>query len=180
MYCGNNADNQDLLSGQSQIGNRYGCLRKGIGKGLHLPTDRSYLGSYSPIDQRKVYCGQQDDLPGGYDLMGSLPNCLQKGIGIGKRKKAMESQFPGRGIGMAMESQFPGRGSPRHHRTLIMATTWILMASGTFTLLYLLQPSWVTITDPEGVTRLDLKKFIPIYIALCILLSIPFIILYNR
>jgi len=167
MYCGNNADHQDLLSGQSQIGNRYGCLRKGIGKGLHLPADISYLGPYSPIDQRKVYCGQQDELPEGYDLMGSLPHCLQKGIGIGKRKKAMESQFPLGGV-------------LRRHHTLIMITSWFIMAAGAFVLLYLLRPSAVISIDSQGVTQLDLKKFLFIYFSICIALTIPFIILYYH
>ena len=40
MYCGNNADHPDLLSGNKVIGNRYGCLMKGIGRGLHQPVDK--------------------------------------------------------------------------------------------------------------------------------------------
>ena len=39
---------------------------------------------YTPIDNRKFYCGDKDILPPGYDRVGNLPSCLQKGIGIGR------------------------------------------------------------------------------------------------
>jgi hypothetical protein len=84
IYCGNNSLDRDLLSGNQLLGTRYGCLRKGIGKGMNSPYDVKYTGDYFPIDQRKIYCGNQNELPNGYDIMGNLPQCLQKGIGIGK------------------------------------------------------------------------------------------------
>ena len=86
IYCGNNSRDTRLLSGEQVLGTRYRCLKKGIGKGLHLPIDPNYTGEYLPIDNRKIYCGNQNTLPNGYDSMGNLPQCLQKGVGIGKLK----------------------------------------------------------------------------------------------
>lgn len=85
IYCGNNAANPQLVNGQLQLGTRYGCLKKGIGRGLRMPVDPEYSGEYIPIDNRKMYCGNKPNLPTGYDVMGNLPQCLQKGVGVGKR-----------------------------------------------------------------------------------------------
>jgi hypothetical protein len=89
IYCGNNALNSELLNGNLIIGNRYSCLKKGIGKGLYLPYDGNYNSDFQAIDQTKVYCGNQDNLPENYDVIGNNSQCLQKGIAIGKRKKAL-------------------------------------------------------------------------------------------
>lgn len=160
MYCGNNAQHEDLISGTLQLGNRYGCLRKGIGRGRSLPVDPNYLGPYSPIDQRKVYCGQEDDLPANYDLMGSLPQCLQKGIGIGKRQKALQGG---------------SRNIFHRHKIIILTTIYLVLIGGSFSLLYFLRPSWVTKVDSQGLTHIDLGKFIPIYVAICLGLLLAFV-----
>ena len=87
MYCGNNKNHSSLLNGEAKIGDRYSCLRKGIGMGLSLPKDPEYDNNYEPIDTRKIYCGKKKRLPKGYSSMGSNSQCLQKGIGIGKKKR---------------------------------------------------------------------------------------------
>ncbi len=88
LYCGNNSAAQPLLAGTSQIGTRYGCLKRGVGRGLHMPTDLNYLGDFQPIDDRKFYCGNRDNLPVGYDGFATLSQCMQKGVGIGRSLKA--------------------------------------------------------------------------------------------
>jgi len=91
LYCGNNKENIHLKSNKLSLGNRYSCLKKGIGLGLNLPIDINYTGKYVPIDTTSVYCGKSLLLPNEYDRFGNLSECLQKGVGIGKFKKA--SQF---------------------------------------------------------------------------------------
>lgn len=156
MYCGNNEQHPDLTSRKLQLGNRYGCLRKGIGRGLNLPMDSNYLGPYSPIDQRKIYCGQEEILPDDYDLMGNLPQCLQKGIGIGKRHKALS------------------QGLPRHtiRKIIIMTTIYIVLVGGVFSALYFLKPSWITDIDDQGSVKINKRKFALIYGGICLLLLI--------
>lgn len=154
MYCGNNAQNNELLSGASTLGTRYGCLRKGIGYGLNQPTDANYAGAYVPIDTRKSYCGKKAQLPDEYDWMGTLPQCLQKGVGIGKRQKAMSSNFMTKYIS-------------ENHRAIIVC---ILLALLVFALLYTLKPSCVTYTYQDGTKKIDIKKFIFIYVVSCLVL----------
>lgn len=93
IYCGNNAANIKLINGELQLGTRYECLKKGIGRGLHMPIDNDYTSNYVPIDTRKMYCGNEPDLPNGYDIMGNLPQCLQKGVGIGKKIKVGNTNY---------------------------------------------------------------------------------------
>jgi hypothetical protein len=93
-YCGNNAQNPDLLAGNVVLGTPYGCMRKGIGRGLHMPYDPSFAGAYVPIDQRRYYCGKQPVAPAGYAGIGSLSQCIQKGVGIGKRQRAEQGSTP--------------------------------------------------------------------------------------
>ena len=90
MYCGNNSQDPSLIAGDVIRGTRYKCLKKGIGVGKNQDVDPKYLGDYAPIDTRKIWCGNSDDLPAGYDRIGNLPHCLQKGIGVGKKQKAQE------------------------------------------------------------------------------------------
>ena len=91
IYCGNNAQDTDLVAGRKRLGTRLECFRRGIGVGLHLPLDRKYAGRYVPIDTRKIYCGMAPRLPQGYHRYGNLPGCLQKGVAVGKTKKAQEA-----------------------------------------------------------------------------------------
>lgn len=88
MYCGNNLRNPKVRSGQQVVGTRYGCLKRGIGVGLGLPYDPEYSNRYVPVDARKIYCGEFENLPDGYDLMGSNSMCYLKGVGVGKALKA--------------------------------------------------------------------------------------------
>ena len=98
-YCGNNALFPDLLNGNKQLGTRYQCFKKGLGKGLNLPVDPNYNGPYNPIDPTRVYCGNQNVLPAGYDRIGNLSECLRKGIGVGKRQRALGGAGGGGGGG---------------------------------------------------------------------------------
>jgi hypothetical protein len=90
MYCGNNANNRRVTRGELVIGDRYGCLKKGIGQGLYMVYDNSYLDEYVPIVNTRVYCGQNVNLPEGYDRFGGLHECLIKGVGVGRRQKAVK------------------------------------------------------------------------------------------
>lgn len=103
IYCGNNRYNSELVNGRKRIGTRYECLKKGIGIGLGMPVDLSYLQRYRAIDTRKMYCGTQVDLPDGYDYMGTSTACLQHGVGIGRKLKAQRSRESNR------ESNRPSR-----------------------------------------------------------------------
>lgn len=88
IYCGNNHHSHELQNG-AQIGTRHLCLRKGIGRGRLLDLD-NFTGQYAPIDERKIYCGNSDQLPDGYDIMGSNAMCLQKGVGVGMMQQFQE------------------------------------------------------------------------------------------
>lgn len=81
IYCGNNELYPGLANDSHTIGTRYECLKKGVGIGLNLK--KSIDVKYSPIDERKIYCGNKNNLPTGYDYMGNGPLCMQKGAGIG-------------------------------------------------------------------------------------------------
>jgi hypothetical protein len=93
IYCGNNSLDSRLVSGKEKLGTNYTCLKKGIGRGLSLPLDKSYSKPYIPIDNTKIYCGKKKSLPSGYDRNGNLVQCLQKGVGIGKNMKAKRSKL---------------------------------------------------------------------------------------
>lgn len=86
MYCGNNKKHPSVVKGEKKIGNKYDCFRKGVGVGLNLPIDESFV-EYKPIDKRRIYCGKEKKLPHGYDLIGNNSLCLRKGVGIGKKLK---------------------------------------------------------------------------------------------
>ena len=90
IYCGNNLNDSKLTAGTHNIGTNYQCLRKGIGVGINLPYDPEYSRVYTPIDNRKFYCGKSTHLPAGrgYFAIGSPSKCLQKGVGIGKKQIA--------------------------------------------------------------------------------------------
>lgn len=85
IYCGNNSRSKEIKDGTSRPGTRYECLRKGIGRGLHMKGN--FDDEYDKIDKRKIYCGNEQKLPDGYDYLGNAPLCLQIGIGIGKLQR---------------------------------------------------------------------------------------------
>jgi hypothetical protein len=91
IYCGNNNLYSGLVDGSVNLGTRYKCLQKGIGKGRYLPLDLNYIQDYEPIDNTRIYCGNKIDLPNNYDRFGTLGDCLRKGIGIGKRQIALDN-----------------------------------------------------------------------------------------
>jgi hypothetical protein len=93
IYCGNNKNNFSILSGEKIIGNRYQCMKNGFGVGYNLPLDEEskndYLQDYEPVDDRKIWCGINPNLPPEYSFIGTNFMCFQKGFGAGRRKKAL-------------------------------------------------------------------------------------------
>ena len=90
LYCGNNFNASQLVSGNAVLGTRHGCLKRGFGRGYHEPVDVEFLEDYVPIDNTKVYCGNKEILPEGYDRFGNLSECMRKGYGAGKKKRTLE------------------------------------------------------------------------------------------
>lgn len=90
MYCGNNALDEKLLSGELALGTRYECMKRGVGAGLNAPARRR--GAYQKLVEDKFYCGNKNILPAGYDRFGTLPDCVSKGFGVGQ-KIAAERAF---------------------------------------------------------------------------------------
>ena len=91
IYCGNNL--YTLNNKGLKLGTRYTCLKKGICKGLNLPIDEDYNGTYKQIIKENIYCGDKINLPKDYTRKCSLSDCLQKGIGIGKSIKSKRKPF---------------------------------------------------------------------------------------
>ena len=91
IYCGNNRlyrhpdENVEVI-----FGTNYRCLKKGFGSGYYSPVDLSILNPYEAIDERKIYCGLNENLPNGYNRVGNSANCFQKGFASGKIKRARE------------------------------------------------------------------------------------------
>ena len=91
IYCGNNQLEPALQNGIKRLGTRYECLKQGYGRGFYEPVDPKFLSPYQPIDVRKFYCGNENDLPDGYHDFGTLHSCSTTGYGAGKRVKAQKS-----------------------------------------------------------------------------------------
>ncbi len=156
LYCGNNAQDPQLLAGNVVLGTPYGCMRKGIGRGLHMPYDPKFAGIYMPIDQRRYYCGNQPDTPMGYTGIGSLSQCIQKGIGIGKRQRAEQ-------------------GPPRFmmfYRLVLPILIFVIMVVGLFISLYFDKPSFVTTKGSDKREHIDWGKFSAFYVPTVALLGI--------
>lgn len=158
IYCGNNAKSTDILNGNKVIGTRYNCMRKGIGKGLNLPVDNNYLGDYEPIDTRKIYCGNAENLPDGYDLMGSLPQCLQRGIGIGKKQKAENSN----------QRQLIPSFSKQNYKII---TIYILLCASIFLVLYFTKPDFIS-DKKNNKNIINTKKLLLYYISIIAVIGI--------
>lgn len=161
IYCGNNALHTDLLNGNKVVGNRYQCLRKGIGTGYEFPVDPDYGLPYEPIDNRKIYCGNQDILPDGYDFLGNSPQCLQKGIGIGKLRKAQE------------ELDLPeiDNGFKKIKKNNIISKKYkLIILIIIFIILYVLKPKIICQKELiiSSNKKIDWKKFLLLYIIICI------------
>lgn len=160
IYCGNNARSNDILNGNKVVGTRYGCMRKGIGKGLNSHVDNTYLGDYEPIDKRKIYCGNDDNLPDGYDLMGNLPQCLQKGIGIGKKQKAKQSI----------------NENSKNNKGIIYVIVYIILCIGIFLVLYFTKPNFISNKEKDK-NVINIKKLLIYYTTIIGFLGIILFIL---
>lgn len=178
IYCGNNAKHPDLRNGTKILGNRYLCLKRGIGIGLNLPLDPSANGPYSPIDKTKYYCGKTTKLPPGYDRFGSLPKCLSVGVGVGKRKKAQEqsdtqtspgSRFMGYNNLEDKKSSF----SFKNRMIYFYIAGVVYMAIAIFLILYFAKPRFVT-KKVDNKYKIDWRKFILYY---CLFLFFELVIL---
>ena len=182
IYCGNNAKSNDILSGNKVIGTRYGCLRKGIGKGKNSPVDNNYIGEYQAIDTRKIYCGKSENLPNGYDLMGNLPQCLQKGIGIGKKQKAIQYKnqevvqgqqqevVQGQQQEVVQGQQEVVQGQNRFYKIIIYMTIYIILCTGIFLALYFTKPNFIS--DKKNNTNVvNTKKLLIYYIPIIVVLG---------
>lgn len=89
IYCGNNSLHPDVVNGNAIIGTKFRCLKKGYGAGFYGEIDLNFLNDYEPIDRRKIYCGNRQEVPEGYDRQGNLPSCFQKGFATGKKERAV-------------------------------------------------------------------------------------------
>jgi hypothetical protein len=157
IYCGNNARNRALVSGDVKLGTRYGCLRKGIATGLNMKKDYEYRGEYVPIDKTVIYCGNKRRIPNGYDRFGSLPQCLQKGVGIGKRIRV---SF----IGVFKSVFFVD--------VLLPILLFILFSLLTFIVLYLLKPERVIKRNAKGEKVIVWGKFMTVFIPIVVAIGV--------
>lgn len=161
IYCGNNAANTELTSGNSILGTRYSCLKKGIGRGMNMPPDPTYTGPYIPIDNRKMYCGANTQLPDEYDYMGNLPHCLQKGIGVGKK---LVSGF----IGFTTTNR------------IAPVASFVLIAITAFLILYFTKPLFLRKKNINNKVMINWGKFMGIYIAFLTILGFFTIVWFNK
>lgn len=161
IYCGNNRNS----IGDKKIGNRYECLKAGISLGKKLPIDETYLQPYDPIDNRKPYCGLQEELPNDtYDHLGSLKECHSVGVGVGKRQKASEQ------INISSE---PVNNFSFWSINLIMILFFIIL----FLVFYFLKPSFILKDNTKN--EIDWQKFGPDLSVLALLLIIIRIIILK-
>lgn len=188
IYCGNNSLSTELQN--KQLGTRYSCMQKGIGRGLTLPYDPSYAEPYQAIDQRKIYCGNKDVLPEGYDSFGSICQCLQKGVGIGKKQRA-ERENAGDEDGDVFHDanddgdvfhdamQYSPLVSAKTH-TYVYVCVIICILFLLFLLLF--KPSFVSYTkrDDEKKKKINWYKLTTVYIIFCItILCIYLVLTYD-
>jgi hypothetical protein len=165
IYCGNNQLDPDLINGNLILGSRYKCFKKGIGKGLNLPYDPKFAEDYLPIEDKKLYCGQNEILPNGYNDFGNLSQCLQKGVGIGKRQKALNGP----------ENFSPNITNIMKYKKYLLL---FILAIFLFFVLFLVKPN--IIIDKDEKTNqivINWNKFIMIYILIYVPISIFIIII---
>ena len=155
IYCGNNQLDPELVNGNRELGTRNTCLRKGIGVGLNLPYDEKYQGEYIPIDNRRIYCGNEEILPNGYDRFGNIAQCLQKGVALGKRQKAL------RGPPNVMMQVFKKK---------FKYFIFILICLIIFLLMYFLKPNFVINYDKNNNKIIIWEKFILYYLIFCFII----------
>lgn len=154
IYCGNNLNYTGLTNGTHTLGTNYQCLRKGIGRGLHLPYDPSYNGVYAPVDNRRYYCGNSPVLPAGgnHFAIGSPSKCLSVGIGVGKSQRAVMGR--------------------NYFLYYIKYVLYFLFVGIMFTIMYLIKPKFITKKDLKNKDIIDWNKFIPYYLLFCLIIYI--------
>jgi hypothetical protein len=175
IYCGNNAQDDQLLDGTRIIGTRHGCMKKGFGKGFNMSYDPKFAGPYTPIDKRKIYCGNNSEKPDEYDSIGSLSQCLQKGIGIGKRKRADKGI---QGILGYSPNYSPSDYSPSNNYFFKILLIFIVIELVIFSYLYFSRPKIVTTKDHKKIERINWSKFILIYLTSVFLSSLTLFLIY--
>ena len=130
-------------------------MKKGFGKGFNMSYDPKFAGPYTPIDKRKIYCGNNSEKPDGYYSIGSLSQCLQKGIGIGKRKRGILGYSPN-----YLESDH----SQNNNYFFKMVVLFIVIEVLIFCYLYFSKPKIVTTKDHKNIEIINWSKFILIYL----------------
>jgi hypothetical protein len=110
IYCGNNSLYPDLVSGNSRIGNRLECFKKGVGVGKNIIVR---CDPYAPINRNLIFCGLSP-LPPGYTY-GTPLDCKRKGVGVGIsiQCRGVVGRGAGRGVGRGVVGRGAGRGVGR-------------------------------------------------------------------
>ena len=139
-------------------------MKKGFGKGFNMSYDPKFAGPYTPIDKRRIYCGNNSEKPEGYDSIGSLSQCLQKGIGIGKRKRGILGYSP--------------NYLERNYYFFKIVVIFIVIEVVIFCYLYFSRPKIVTTKDPKNIERINWTKFILIYLLSVFLSSLTLFLIY--
>jgi hypothetical protein len=172
FYCGNNGNSPLLVAngGNRTLGTRHDCLRQGIGVGLNMPLDPSYLNPYNPINNTRYYCGNAAALPAGYDANGTLNMCHGIGIGVGRRKRALAAPLAGGVVPLA------GGAAPLAGGVVYLICFVLMISIFVITMLYK-KPSFIKKKDTE---EIDWYVFSP-YIALfSIVVGIILYMIYKR
>jgi hypothetical protein len=159
LYCGNNRNHPKLLNGV--LGTRYSCLKSGIGVGRNLGFDSSYLNDYDPIDNRKAYCGNNQELPEDYNHFGSLMECYRKGVGVGKKQKSQMRQY-----NFQNKNDEPKKLIRFSYKIELILLLLFLV----FLVFYFLKPKFIK--KEQGKEEIDWKKFSLYLIALAFLIII--------
>ena len=114
IYCGNNSLYPDLVAGNSRLGNRLECFKKGVGVGKNIIVR---CDPYAPINRNLIFCGLSP-LPPGYTY-GTPLDCKRKGVGVGISIQCRggagrgAGRGVGRGVGIGAGRGVAGRGVGR-------------------------------------------------------------------
>jgi hypothetical protein len=184
FYCGNNGNSPLLVAngGDRTIGTRHDCLRQGIGVGLHMPLDPSYLNPYNPIDNTRYYCGN-GPLPAGYNSNGTLNMCHGIGIGVGRRKRALAAA-PAPLVGPAPLAAPDPLAGPVHlagpvppSLLFLFFICYLLMISVFVITMYYTRPTFIKKKDSE---EIDWTIFSPYIAVFSIVVGIMLYVIYKR
>ena len=150
-----------MIDGTHTLGTRHACLKKGFGRGYHMPYDKNFTGNYDPIDKRKIWCGNSDVTPDGYNSVGSLSQCLQKGVGCGKRLRAK-------------------KGYSVNKFKILIYIILFLISGGFFCYLYFYKPNIVTSKGNDNIEHIDWSKFLSFYIPIVLTINLCVILTTNK